>query len=63
MINVKPAVGPNDRPLRVRMPDGSRYLQDDGEKVVLDNYWRRRISDGDVELQPATTKKGRRDAG
>jgi Protein of unknown function (DUF2635) len=46
---------------RVRHLDG-KLLEEAGELVTFDSFWRRRFSDGDViEVSaeiPATTKKG-----
>lgn len=38
---------------QVRRPDG-RHLRPEGERVVLDTYWRRRLKAGEVEeVKPA----------
>lgn len=58
-VHVKPAAG-----LLIRNP-GREYthLPAEGEMIVLDDYWRRRLRDGDVELvvappaAPATSRK------
>lgn len=49
-VTVKPAPG-----LIVRMPGSPpRTLPDTGAEVVLDEYWRNRLRDGDVlEVTPA----------
>lgn len=40
-------------PSRIRGPRAGRHLAPDGEIVVLDSYWRRRLRAGDVEqIQP-----------
>ena len=45
-IKIKPA-----GKLHVRFPDnGHRHLAEEGELVVSDQYWQRRISDGDVKV-------------
>lgn len=49
---IKPADG-----LKVRRLDGV-HLSADGETVVLDSYWRRRLLAGDVvEAKPARASK------
>ncbi len=44
-VRIKPA-GHN----LVRNPDTKQHLHKDGDHVVLDQYWRRRIKDGDVKI-------------
>lgn len=41
----------------VRNPDTGGHLGKDGQAIVLNAYWRRRISDGDVKLVEATKTK------
>jgi len=39
--------------VKVRRPDGG-HLAEAGENVEMDNYWRRRLTQGDVvEVKPA----------
>ena len=40
---IKPAEG-----LKVRHPDTRRFLADEGEEVTVNDYWLRRVRDGDV---------------
>lgn len=43
-VVLKPAPG-----LKIRMPERQmRHLSEAGEAVVLNEYWRRRLADGDV---------------
>lgn len=44
-VLIKPADG-----RRVRLEDGSGYLAETGQILTLTGYWRRRETDGDVEL-------------
>jgi hypothetical protein len=44
IIFVKPKDG-----VTIRRPDTGRMLAAEGEKVVRDTFWRRRIAEGDVE--------------
>jgi len=44
-VRVKPA-GHN----LVRNPDTKQHIGKDGETVVLDQYYRRRIKDGDLKI-------------
>jgi len=59
--HLKPAPG-----LRVRKPDGS-ILAADGESVVVNTYWRRRLNHGDVVLgetpKPAASSTGKSRSG
>ncbi len=51
---LKPAAG-----LKLRKPDGS-FLADEGEAVVIDSFWKRRLKDGDaVEVKPAAPAAGK----
>lgn len=44
--------------LKVRHPQGG-YLADEGDTVVLDSYWRRRVAEGSVtEGKAPSAKKG-----
>lgn len=53
-VTVKPAAGQ-----RVRMPGSPpKWLPEAGALVVLDEYWRNRLKDGEVvEVKEATKKK------
>jgi len=55
-VVLKPAPG-----LKIRMPErGMRHLADAGEAVEMNDYWRRRLADGDVlkvEPKRAAAKK------
>ncbi|MBV7262563.1 DUF2635 domain-containing protein [Photobacterium sp. WH24] len=43
--------------VKVRKPDGS-HLNEAGEAVTINSYWRRRLYDGSVvETQPEPAKK------
>lgn len=44
----RPANGADGKPLKVRKPDGG-YLAAEGEALVLDSYWLRRLQDQDIE--------------
>lgn len=52
-VRIKPA-----GKLYVRHPDnGHRYLEKDGEDVVMNSWWHRRLADKEVEIvEPQTTK-------
>lgn len=42
-------VKPSDPSLKIRMPErGMKFLENEGEEVPNNPYWRSRISDGDV---------------
>ncbi len=51
MQTLKPRDG-----LKVRKPSGP-LLDPEGEPVLMDTYWRRRLRDGDVEIVPPATSK------
>ncbi len=53
-VNVKPAPG-----LKIRMPERQmRHLSDAGEVVEVNEYWRRRLADGDVvKVEPKRAQK------
>lgn len=44
---IKPGVMPDGTPMKARKPMGG-FLAEQGEEVVLDSHWRRRLADGDV---------------
>lgn len=48
-VFIKPGTMPDGAPMQARKPMGG-LLAADGEEVVLDSHWRRRLSDGDVVL-------------
>ncbi len=52
-VFIKPGVMPDGKtPIKVRKPIGS-HLAEDGEEVILDSYWRRRLEDRDVvQVEP-----------
>lgn len=62
-IYIKPCLDKDGKPYRVRnhnKPD--KFLKEDGEFVVLDKHWQRRLNDGSVEKAtppkaPAKTDK------
>lgn len=52
-VRIKPA-GKN----LLRNPDGMGLIPSEGQTIVLNSYWRRRISDGDaVVIEDADTKE------
>ena len=54
IVNVKPAPG-----LKIRMPERKmRHLSEAGEAVEVNEYWRRRLADGDVvKVEPKRAHK------
>jgi len=40
---IKPKAG-----LKIRHPKSKLFLQEEGEEVLLNTFWRRRLNDGDV---------------
>lgn len=64
-IKIKPAAG-----MKVIKPDSKLALKSEGEEVIQDSYWLRRLADGDVLLmeddkqaQPAKAKKSENEGG
>lgn len=52
--HVRPAPG-----LKIRFPDRpAQILRPEGDVVALDQYWRDRIADGDVEVVPKARDDG-----
>lgn len=49
----RPTKGADEQPLKVRKPQGG-YLAFEGEALVLDTYWLRRLQDKDIEPAPAS---------
>jgi hypothetical protein len=51
---VKPALGKDGTPMLVRMPERAwRPLDPEGEEVEVNEWWARRLAQGDVERCPA----------
>lgn len=46
-VFIKPGTLPDGSPMKARKPMGG-FLATDGESVILDSHWRRRLADGDV---------------
>lgn len=46
-VFIKPGTLPDGTPMKARKPMGG-FLAADGEAVILDSYWRRRLDDKDV---------------
>ncbi|MGA0569646.1 DUF2635 domain-containing protein [Variovorax sp. VNK109] len=59
-VFIKPGVMPDGTPMKARKPMGG-FLADEGEEVILDSHWRRRLADKDVVLaeKPAESKSGK----
>jgi hypothetical protein len=52
MTHIKPRLG-----LIIRDPNTLEILPEQGKDVNLDTYWRRRIANGDIEIQEQKPKK------
>lgn len=46
-VFIKPGTLPDGTPMKARKPMGG-FLAADGESVILDSHWRRRLADKDV---------------
>lgn len=57
---VKIFVKPKNKKVLVRNPERNRHLKAEGERVVKDAYWHRRIKDGDVVETDAPKKTAKK---